>query len=167
MSSYGVSLQSVLPAACRSVADAHFLEGAFSLGVIQEAYGYYLAHGFVKAQLIGVNDFVGVKSKMSDEQLDALATQILLERYYLTQFELILFCGRMRSGAYSEFYGSVDPMRILGFMAEFCSERIADIDRYEREQSRMADEEREKTRKVYTFEEFSREFPEQARLIKV
>lgn len=122
VNAYGPSLQTYAQGAFTSIADA-WEQDCPTIGTIIAAYGNITALAFVKAHIIIVNDFIGVKSKLEDDHLDALAAQIVSERYYLNVFEFILFCSRLRSGKYEEFYGSVDPMRIMRSLNEFCKER--------------------------------------------
>jgi hypothetical protein len=136
------------------------MEGAYCLGVIGEAYGQTLAHSFIKTHLIGVNDFVGVRNKLTDDQLDAVAEQILAERWYLNQYEIILFCGRLRSGRYEDFYGSVDPMRILKSLDRFCSDRFLDCEKRERESEERSRKERTASEKTVTYGEWRAMHPE-------
>lgn len=124
---------------------------------IAQAYGEeFCAYSFMKAHMVKVNEFAGVKSKMDDEQLADLCYQILSEYGYLNVFEFIVFCGRLRSGQYEDFYGSVDPMRILKSLASFCRDMWSDIDRAEREieHKRKEAEWEEQRQNAVTFDEW-------------
>lgn len=149
MRAYSPSLQSRLLSVCKSVADAKSLGYSPTLAVLSQAYGEELATGWLKAQLLQVNDFVGAKAKLSDMQLNEVSLQILLEFDYLTTLELILFFARLRSGRYEDFYGSIDPMRILKSLDTFCADRRAELDaEYRRklaEQRQKDDEEAKKS----------------------
>lgn len=122
-----------------------------------------MAVRWIQDQLLQVNEFAGVKSKLSDMQLNELAIQIRLEYGLLNLFEFILFCARLRSGRYEDFYGSVDPMRILKSLDAFCSDRRAEIWREAEEKERIerdrAYEERRKN--SISFDEWYRNLPEE------
>lgn len=104
-----------------------------------------VAVAFLKAQFIKINDFAGSKQKITDGQLEDMSLQIVAEYPYLNLLEIIVYCGRLRSGMYGEFYGSVDPMKILYGLGLFCKDRENDIARYEtarekEEQARLREE---------------------------
>lgn len=138
---YNPSLQSKLPAACNSIYSAYSVKDTPTLACMYQAYGESTALIWIKAQLIRVNDFVGTRLKLTDDQLEDLAIQILAEYDYLNMLEFILFCGRLRSGKYEDFYSSVDPMRILKSLDCFCRDRATDINR---EVAKIEKEKREK-----------------------
>lgn len=117
----------------RSIAGLSLLEHCPKLTDVMFAYSEDCAKEWVKCQLLKVNDFIGVKQKLSDEQLSDLSMQIVCEFYYLNIAELCCFFGRLRSGKYEDFYGSIDPMRILKSLNTFCHDRRIDIERHEKE----------------------------------
>ena len=142
---FNPGLQAVLPSKCKSIHVATYSEETPTLGEMVSAYGEMVAVAFLKAQFIKINDFAGSKQKISDGQLEDLSLQIVAEYPYLNLLEIIVFCGRLRSGMYGEFYGSVDPMRILYGLGLFCKDREKDISRYEiarekEEQEKQRDE---------------------------
>ena len=142
---FNPGLQAVLPSKCKSIHVATYSDEAPTLGEMARAYGDMVAVSFLKAQIIKINDFAGSKQKISDSQLEDLSLQIVAEYPYLNLLEIIVFCGRLRSGMYGEFYGSVDPMKILYGLGRFCKDREKDISRYETarekdEQARQRDE---------------------------
>lgn len=125
--------------------------------MIEQAFGFeFLSRVWVKAQIIEVNDFVGTKTKLSDEQLDALSDQIALEYGDLNLLEFICFCARLRSGKYESFYGSVDPMQITKSLQDFYEDRRDDINRaWQLEEKARTEREWEESRKnAITFDEY-------------
>lgn len=98
--------------------------------MLQQAYGAeYASRVWIKTQIVVVNDFIGVKEKMNDIQLNTLCDQILVEYGGLNLLEFALFCSRLRSGKYESFYGSVDPMRIMQSLEDFMEDRRRDINK--------------------------------------
>lgn len=98
--------------------------------MLEQAWGIeYISRVLIKTHLIGVSDFVGVKIKMEDLQMDELCDQIAMEYGDLNVLEFICFCSRLRSGKYETFYGSIDPMQITKSLASFYEDRRSDINR--------------------------------------
>lgn len=75
------------------------------------------------AQLLDVSEFCGCKGKLDDYQLKQCAMLIFREYGYLKVSELMLFFVRMKTGYYGEFYGAVDPMRIMSGLRKFAVDR--------------------------------------------
>lgn len=129
---YNPDLQSRLMIV-RSIAELSMIDGCPSLGDVSLAYGLEGAREWLKCHLIKVNCFVGAKLKLTDEQLIDLSDQIACEYPYLNIAELCCFFGRLRSGKYEEFFGSVDPMQILKSLDSFCRDRKRDMRNAEQE----------------------------------
>lgn len=124
---YNPTLQAGVMAAFPTILEAHNAKNIPAIVHLAQVYDENVAVRWIQDQLLQVNEFAGVKSKLSDMQLDELAIQIRLEYGYLNLFEFILFCARLRSGRYEDFYGSVDPMRILKSLDAFCADRRSEI----------------------------------------
>lgn len=98
--------------------------------MLEQAYGQeYASRVWIKTQLVILNDFVGVRNKLDDNQINRLCDQILLEYGGLNLYEFCLFMARLRSGKYEMFYGSVDPMVIFKSLESFMEDRRRDINR--------------------------------------
>lgn len=119
---YSPDLQSRLMIV-KSISELSMIEGCPKLGDVSLAYGIEGARAWLKCHLLRVNSFVGAKQKLTDQQLHDLSDQIACEYPYLNIAELCCFFGRLRSGKYEEFFGSVDPMQILKSLDTFCRER--------------------------------------------
>lgn len=160
---YSPTLQAGVMAAFPKILEAYHAKDVPKIVHLAQAYDEGVAVGWIQNQLLQVNEFAGVKSKLSDMQLDELAIQIRLEYGYLNLFEFILFCARLRSGRYEDFYGSVDPMRILKSLDAFCTDRRIEINR---EAERIEKEEREREYEEHkkhciSFEDWYRGLPEE------
>ena len=116
-------------AAFPTILSAYHTKNIPAIVHLAQAYDEDVAVKWIQDQLLQVNEFAGVKAKLSDMQLDELAIQIRLEYGYLNLLEFILFCARLRSGRYEDFYGSVDPMRILKSLDSFYADRKIEINR--------------------------------------
>lgn len=123
---YSPDLQSRLMVV-KSIAELSAINGCPKLGDVSLAYGIEGARAWLKCHLLKVNDFVGAKQKLTDNQLFDLSDQIACEYPFLNIAELSCFFGRLRSGKYEEFYGSVDPMQILKSLDAFCRDRRRDL----------------------------------------
>lgn len=133
-------------ACVKDVSKIHDIEGVPTLKVLEQAFGTkYASRVWIKTQMSIVNDFSGTKEKLNDMQLDALCDQILVEYAGLNLMEFACFCSRLRSGKYEQFYGSVDPTRILTSLESFVDDWRTDLYK--------ADQERERIRKEKEYEE--------------
>lgn len=123
----------------------------FALAYTEEAMINWL-----KIQFDNLNDFVGVKEKMSIEQISEVAGLFYYDCCSLNIAEVALFFVKFKLGMFGEFYGSVDPLKIMTAKNQFLSERMSAISSYE---SKKANEENEKKRKKWaenaiTYEEY-------------
>lgn len=123
---YNPDLQSRLMIV-KSIAELSMIDGCPKLGDVSLAYGIEGSIEWLKCHLLKVNGFVGAKQKLTDEQLLDLSDQIACEYPYLNIAEVCCFFGRLRSGKYEEFFGSVDPMQILKSLDTFCRDRRKDM----------------------------------------
>lgn len=118
--------------------------------MLEQAYGQeYASRVWIKTQLVILNDFVGVKNKLEDFQINPLCDQILVEYGGLNLLEFCLFMARLRSGKYEQFYGSVDPMLILKSLEEFMADRRDDINRNVAEQERIERQKKDAEAEAY------------------
>ena len=78
---------------------------------------------WLNIQIYNLNEYCGVKDKMTQQQILDCARTISGMYYYLKVSEFMLFFFRFKSGAYGKFYGSVDPMVITDALNKFCKER--------------------------------------------
>jgi len=76
--------------------------------------------------------------------------------YYLKVSELMLFFHRFKAGKYGEFYGVVDPQRIMSGLNMFLRERVEEIAQYERivAQKRIEEESKQRDERCITHEEY-------------
>lgn len=154
---YEVGLQARIIAACPTVDCCAEIESP-TLLVLSEAYPEGMTKGgdsventavtWMIGQMIAVSVFAGVREKMSDMQVRELCQQILLENPNVTMIEFVLFCARLRSGMYEDFYGSVDPMRIIKSFNAFVKDKRRDMEaKLERDAEIRKRKEEEETKK--------------------
>lgn len=154
LTAFNTNLQIDL-ACVKDIATIHEVEGVPTLKILEQAYGAkYASRVWIKTQLTIVNDFSGTKEKLNDMQIDSLCDQILVEYAGLNLLEFCCFCSRLRSGKYAQFFGSVDPMRILSSLEEFVNDWSADINRavLEREKIERQREDEEMRKNAVPFE---------------
>lgn len=134
-----------------------------TLRMLEQAYGQeYASRVWIKTQLVILNDFVGVRNKLEDFQINPLCDQILVEYGGLNLLEFCLFMARLRSGKYEQFYGSVDPMLILKSLEEFMDDRRDDINRNIAEQEKTEQAKKDAEAEAYRkamFESYQRRIP--------
>lgn len=115
-----------------------------SLGLARQTYGANIAEAWVEIQLNELSEFAGCKGKLDNDQTEQTARMILQTYSRLTIAQLMLFFQKFKRCEYGKFYGAVDPMVIMGALADFAEELDAAL--YERriaaEQAAKAEHER-------------------------
>ena len=126
------------------------------LSAVCGAYSQEVAETWLMAQLENMNDFCGVKQKMTIPQMTDLAKMLIVEVYYLKVTELMLFFHRFKAGRYGEFFGVVDPQRIMSGLNMFLRERIEEIAQYERiaAQKRIEEGAKQRDERCITHDEY-------------
>ena len=161
---FPTGLQSIIMAACPTVDCCEKVDSPM-LGTMAQAYPVFydnegkkidITLSWMKGHFTEVSAFANVKEKMNDWQLENLCLQILVDYPTLTLMEFILFCARLRSGIYEDFYGSIDPMRIMKSFRQFIDDRGHDQWRKrEREEQERREREYEESRKTaVTWQEY-------------
>ena len=156
-SKFPTGLQTVIMGACPTVDCCARVESPM-LSVLSQAYPAMMDENgntvqspcivWMRAQFTEVSAFANVKQKMTDWQVDNLCLQILAEFPSLTMMEFILFCARLRSGIYEDFYGNVDPMRIMKSFRSFIEDRRQDYNRkYEEDRKAKEEHDAEESKK--------------------
>ena len=174
---YPIDLQIIIMGACPTV-DCCAKVKSPMLCVLSEAFPAFtdrqmnkvenMAISWMQGQLIAVSAFTNVRDKMSDWQMTALCQQILADYPTVTMLEFILFCARLRTGLYEDFYGSVDPMRIIKSFRSFMDDRRHDYDRlYEEERKVKAEREAEESKKNAVGLDWVQEQVNQGKLLNV
>lgn len=102
-----------------------------TLGLVRRAYGNQTAEMWIEAQLIALGDNTEVKNKLNEEQCIELSKLILAYFYYLNLAELSFFFGKLRSGAYGKFYGSISQDCITTALRAYEKERMNEISEIE------------------------------------
>lgn len=94
------------------------------------------AQTWVTTQLTNYSEFCGVKGKLTGDALADCANRIVKNYYYLKLSEVMLFFSMLKDGYFiSEFYGSVDPSKILrALRTDFLAYRAHYIDTHQPEQ---------------------------------
>ena len=93
-----------------------------TLADINAAYGKTFASEWLIPQLYDLSSFTGAKN-FTEKQQEQLARTISVEYQRLKVTELMLFFHRFKAGHYGRFYGTVDPMVIMGALRDFIKER--------------------------------------------
>ena len=122
-----------------------------TLSDLNAAYGKTFASEWLVPQLYDLSSFTGAKN-FTEKQQEQLSRTIAVEYKGLKVTELMLFFHRFKAGHYGRFYGTVDPMVIMGALRDFmkecesirfeASEKMADAlrERYEQLWPSCADE---------------------------
>lgn len=104
-----------------------YLGKAPSVNNIRKAYSLEILTVWIIAQLEDVNDFVGVREKMTLAQMEHIAHIVITEYGYLKASELHLFLYRLKAGRYGIFYGCIDPLVITRALTQFMQQRRTEI----------------------------------------
>lgn len=99
-----------------------------------KALGRNTASLWLVPQLVNLSEFCGARDKLTDGQLEDLASIISTDFYFLKISEMMLFFHRFKSGRYGRFYGTVDPLIITTALREFVHERATAIDERDRQE---------------------------------
>ena len=110
-----------------------YLTDSITLATFTKAYSKDSCIALIELWLFELNDFVGVNGKMNSSQINQLAQLIYSEAYSLNFAEFGLFFKRVKMGLYGEFFGVVDPMKIMTFLEQFLVERSKSIEEYNKE----------------------------------
>ncbi|MFR2071315.1 MAG: DUF6633 family protein [Bacteroides nordii] len=92
--------------------------------------------GVVKIQLGSLNDFTEVRTKLTTGQLHETAQLILAAYPMLTAGDICLYIARFKIGQYGQFYGAIDPMKIMSGLRQYTDQRNQEIERSKRNETR-------------------------------
>lgn len=118
----------------KSLAELSKSNKAPSLASLQATAGQAITIEWINIQLQSLSDFAGQSKGLTQAQREETALLILARYYFLNLAELSIFFAKCKAGDYGEFYGSVDPTRILARIPRFLRERSEVIDHYESKQ---------------------------------
>lgn len=105
---------------------------------LRDAYGSDVVHTWLCVMVENLNDFCGVKQKMTDEQKEEIAHILMCECVRLNIAEVALFFDKVKRGKFGEYYGILDTVRTMKILMMFMTERLTAINK------RMEIEERER-----------------------
>lgn len=112
-----------------------------NIRLVQQTYGTNTAEAWIEIQLNELSEFAGCKGKLDSDQTEQTARMILQTYGYLTIAQLMLFFQKFKRCEYGKFYGAVDPMVIMGALADFNNEVNNELNRRKLAKERLADEE--------------------------
>lgn len=117
-----------------------------TLAKVAKVYSEMAPINWLKIQFDNLCDYVGVKEKMSDFQIEELSTLFYYDCYFLNIAEVALFMVKLKLGTFGEFYGTVDPLKIMTAKNHFLSERQREIRKHE---EKLEHENREQKRALW------------------
>lgn len=127
---------------------------AKELSKINSEYAKGIAQLWLVGQLFDLSEYFGGKGKFTPMQLQETAKMLYASYPYLKITEFMLFFFRFKQGAYGEFFGSADPIKLMSGLKLFLRERATIIDHLEDEKRKA---EREKhAKEVVSYEEYLR-----------
>lgn len=112
-----------------------FLGNAPSLGLVATAFGEDARDNWLDIQITELAAFSGCKDKLTDHQIQSLIDIVAEEYSYLKVTEIMYFFRKFKAGDYGKFYGTVDPLTITCALKEFCNDRLAILNRLEKDEN--------------------------------
>lgn len=90
---------------------------------LREVYGADVVHPWLCVMVDNLNDFCGVKQKMTDAQKEEVAHILMCECGVLNIAEVALFFDEVKRGVFGEYYGILDSVRTMKILKDFMRER--------------------------------------------
>lgn len=115
-----------------------------SVGLVRTTYGANTAEAWLEIQLNELSEFAGCKGKLDSDQTEQTARMILQTYGHLTVAQLMLFFQKFKRCEYGKFYGAVDPMVIMGALADFADEVATELQRRQQAKEKLAQAEQER-----------------------
>lgn len=109
---------------------------------VREAYGVDVLQTWVAVMIENLNDFCNVKDKMKPDQKEEAAHIIGCDYGHLNIAEVALFFLKVKSGAFGEFYGILDTVRLMSIMRKFIAERTKVLVAYEEYMAKQDEKEK-------------------------
>lgn len=116
---------------------------------------------WMMAHLEDLNEYAGVKNKMTTVQMKELASMIIVKSEYLKASEILLFFYKLKAGDFGGFFGTVDPQKVGEYLNAFKQWRSVELDKV---YNRKAQEKREREQKEWQRTGITREEYEKSRL---
>lgn len=102
-------------------------------------YAPRVAERWLVVQLTNFSEYIGARNKLSDSALSECAARIAQNFFYLKVSEILLFFSMLKDQHFGDFYGSVDPLKILSALRrDFLSYRAHFIDTHKPDTPRPA-----------------------------
>lgn len=95
-----------------------------SLAVLRRDYGNEKIEAIIKLHLIDLCESVNLKRPLRATQIDSIAREIVAEYYALTIADVHVIFRNAKTGAYGEFYESLDMPKVMGWFRSYFAERL-------------------------------------------
>jgi hypothetical protein len=137
---------------CLENEKAAYLGKSKSISKIKLGYGVKICETWIMSQIENLNEFCGVKDKITPIQNLELSRLIISEYGYLKASELMLFFAKFKTGHFGKFYGVIDPIVITNAVNEYLKERMAKRNKYLAEIEKEKKELEERKRELETID---------------
>ncbi len=127
-----------------------------TLQEVDDAYGTEALINWLKIHFNNLNDYVGTRERMDMEQINEISFLFFYDCSILKISEVAFFFIQVKNGRFGEFYGAVDPLRLMTAKNRFMDERKEALHKYRIEQEKAHTEaERERSRQnAITYEQY-------------
>lgn len=103
-----------------------YLSESISLAKVNKAYGRDSVLIFIQAWIENLADFMGFseEKKPTPSFLHEVSELFYENAYFLKVSEMGYFFNNLKRGVYGQFYGNLDPQKLLIFLDAFLTERF-------------------------------------------
>ncbi|MDE5575496.1 MAG: hypothetical protein K2I87_07275 [Bacteroidales bacterium] len=122
-----------------------------TLGALQRNCGVQKIAALLKLYLIELNEVLGLKSPMTEAQIDQVADEVLARYRYLTMADINLVFRRIKCGECGKLYDRLTMPQLMSIFADYDTERaeiaaqqsIAEAEYYKGDHTRSSDHARD------------------------
>jgi hypothetical protein len=93
------------------------------IGALVRAYSYEKVAAIIKLQLIELNEVLQLNKPLTEQVIDMIADELIVNYSQLTIADVYLVMRRARTGAYGQFYESLNMPKVLIWFKEYFEDR--------------------------------------------
>ncbi len=117
LESYQLFRHCITPAQC-------IRSGAPALSSVRKLHNKPFVVEYITLWIVGLNEFLNIKTKMNPSQIQQTAEIIFNSYYYLNIADLNLIFTNIKTGIYGSLYESLDGAKILTWFNQYIQDRL-------------------------------------------
>lgn len=82
---------------------------------------------YISIYVMRLQSYLGFESKLSEDQIQEISILLYDNLFGVSVIDVFLFFKLVKTGVYGLFYGRIDPMLLVKWSGEFCSDRRREI----------------------------------------